>query len=160
MAKGGDRKDVLILDDEPEYLRWVEEYLQAKGLRVKFATNLSDGLRELAVRDYRLFLVDMNVPGIEVLDPRMRTEYPLVLKYPGLALAIEARNMGYGAHSVIAYTVHDDDAADEEFSKLHCRYVLKGRPDALKKVINSSLEPPPIKARNSDQIARRPRKRT
>jgi len=147
MAKGEDRKTVLVLDDEPEYLKWVQEFLQSRGFRVEFQTRLSDALRAMTAREYRLFLVDMNVPSQEDVDDLLRKEHPLAIRYPGLALAIEARNQGYGAHSVIAYTVHDDERIDAELSKLHARYVLKGRPEALKKVISASLAPAPVQRR-------------
>jgi CheY-like chemotaxis protein len=146
MAKGGDRKSVVILDDEPEYLQWVEDFLVSKGYAVHFCHRLSDGLRELVTRDHRLFIVDMNVPSPDDVDPDVMASSPLCQKYPGLAMAIEARNLGYGAHSIIAYSVHDDEAIDTELAKLHARYVLKGRPEVLKKVIAASLSPAPVKA--------------
>jgi CheY-like chemotaxis protein len=145
MAKGGTRTTVLVVDDEPEYLKWVEEFLISRGMKVEYVTRLSDAIRAISTKDYRLFLVDMNIPSSDEVDPIIKRNSPLALKYPGLAFAIESRNMGYGAHSVIAYTVHDDEAIDAELGKLHARYVLKGRPDALKKVIDSSLRPQPEK---------------
>jgi len=144
MAKGGNRKTVLVIDDEPEYLRWVEEFLRSRQMKVEFKTRLSDAIQAISARDFRLFLVDMNIPSSAEVDPSIRATHPLSMKYPGLAFAIEARNMGYGAHSVIAYTVHDDEGIDAELNKLHARYVLKGWPDALKKVIDASLRPQPL----------------
>jgi CheY-like chemotaxis protein len=158
MAKGGDRRSVVVLDDEPEYLQWVGDFLESKGLVVIFKQRLSDGLRELSTRDHRLFIVDMNVPSVEDVSPEVVRASPLCSKYPGLAMAIEARNMGYGAHSVIAYTVHDDEALDAELTKLHARYVLKGRPDSLKRVVVSSLSPAPVKATVNKKPAIRARK--
>lgn len=145
MGKGGSEKTVLILDDEPEYLQWVGDFLESKGLLVRYVRTLAEGRKALKEQDYRLLLVDMNVPGTNAVDPNFSTKYPIILKYPGLALAVEARGLGYGAHSVIAYTVHDDDEADKEMQRLYCRYVLKGRPEALKKVVEASLRPTPSK---------------
>jgi CheY-like chemotaxis protein len=142
VSKGDNSKQVLVLDDEPEYVQWIREYLEAKRLSVTFARTLREALQAIATKDYRLLLVDMNVPSDPDLPGDLRVRTPLIDKYPGLALAIQARNMGYGAHSVIAYTVHDDDAIDVELGKLNCRYVLKGRPQALKRVVDSSLTKP------------------
>lgn len=139
MSKGVTSKVVLVLDDEPEYLTWVEEFLQTKGLRVQFSRTLAQAREALSKGEFRLLLVDMNVPPDADVPADLRATVPLVEKYPGLALAVEARNKGYGAHSVIGYTVHDDDAIDAELTSRHCRYVLKGRPQALKAVIESSL---------------------
>jgi CheY-like chemotaxis protein len=143
MAKGSKSQSVLVFDDEPEYLQWVADYFESKGLTTKFVTNLGHALQAIATDDYRLILVDMNVPGVEAIDPRILSSYPLAHKYPGIALAVAARNKGYGAHTVIAYTVHDDEAADKELKRLHCRYVLKGRPDVFRKVVEASLKPAP-----------------
>jgi CheY-like chemotaxis protein len=143
MSKGKTSKRVLLLDDEPEYLTWVQEFLACRGLNVVFARTLAEARRAMAAGDFRLLLVDMNVPPDESVPQELTMRVPLIQKYPGLVLAIEARNQGYGAHSVIGYTVHDDEAIDTELTKLNCRYVLKGRPQALKLVIDSSLKPPP-----------------
>jgi len=147
MSKGKTSKRVLVLDDEPEYLEWVKDYLEAEGMKVEYVRTLREALKAIAFGgEYRLLLVDMNVPDDGAIEPGIRERTPLVTKYPGLVLAIEARNRGYGAHSVIAYTVHDDDAADAELQRLRCRYVLKGRPEVLKRVVQSSLRPAPLKS--------------
>ena len=75
---------------------------------------------------------------------------PLTRQFLGIVVASHARTQGYGAHEVIAYTVHDNDAADAELAKLNCRYALKGRPEVLKRVISASLaEDPPSRRRMS-----------
>ena len=133
----------LIVDDEPEFLDWVVEFVESLGLKCESATTLPDALVAVTKTRYRVVLVDMNIPAVDSLTPAMTAHTPLVSRYPGIAVAITCRNRGYGAHSVIAYTVHDDDAADRELSKLHCRYVLKGRPEVLKRVLRSSIAPRP-----------------
>lgn len=144
MAKGSNSTKALVVDDEPEYQEWVQEFLRAQGLRPVIARTLPEALRNLSTVDFRIIIVDMNVPASPPsIEPAIAEKHPLVLKYPGLIVAIEARNMGYGAHSVIAYTVHDDNAAAEELDRLHCRYVLKGRPEVFKSVVKASLAPPP-----------------
>ena len=146
MARGDDSNKVLVLDDEPEYQEWVHEFLRAQKLKPEIVRTLPEALQSLARADYRLIVVDMNVPAAGAIEPAISAKHPLVLKYPGLIIAIEARNMGYGAHSVIAYTVHDDDAAAQELNRLHCRYVLKGRPEVFKSVVKASLAPAPSKS--------------
>jgi len=145
MPKGSESTVALLVDDEPEYIGWIAEHLEAKGLLAKYAHNLPEALAVLASSEFRLIIVDMNIPANEALTPEMIARMPLAEKYPGLAVAMHCRNIGYGAHSVIAYTVHDDDLVDEEMKRINCRYVLKGRPQALKQVIEKSLESrPPI----------------
>lgn len=142
MAKGDGSNRVLLVDDEPEYIAWIAEFIQTRGLSSTYALTLPEALQTLVVDEFRLIIVDMNIPAREALPPALLAKIPLVRTYPGIAVAVHARNVGYGAHSVIAYTVHDDDAADRELNKLHCRYVLKGRPKLLKQAIEKSLQSP------------------
>jgi len=143
-AKGSDSKKVLILDDDPEYMAWVYEYLESLDLHPVISRSVDDGLIQLSKEDYRFLLVDMNVPASDGLIATWIDKQPLCKRYPGLILAHEARNRGYGAHSVIGYTVHDDSAAAAELQgKLHCRYVLKGRPQTFKSVVQKTLAPKP-----------------
>ncbi len=138
------RGKALIVDDEPEYLEWVREFLEANGLQAVFATNVPTAFAALeGEKKFAVVLVDMNILALGAISPDMAKKMPLVDKYPGIAVAFRARNRGYGAHEVIGYTVHDDDAADAELSKLNCRYVLKARPEALKSVLRASFAPRP-----------------
>jgi CheY-like chemotaxis protein len=146
----------LIVDDEPEFLDWVVEFIESLGLKCYSATTLPDALAAVTETRYRVVLVDMNIPALNSLTPAMVAQTPLVSRYPGIAVAITCRNRGYGAHSVIAYTVHDDDAADRELSKLHCRYVLKGRPEVLKRVLKSSVASRPPHMRTKKPVAKKP----
>lgn len=140
MSLGITSTAVLLVDDEPEYLSWVVEFLASLGLKVEFAETLPLALEAIDKRTYRLILLDMNIPAGGAAS---LAKSPISTKYPGIVAAIKARSRGYGAHQVIAYTVHDDDAADAELAKLSCRYVLKGRPAALKAVVRASIKQRP-----------------
>jgi len=146
MSKGRESAVVLLIDDEPEYLAFVVDYLESLGLKTEIARNLPEAMAAIDRNVYRLILVDMEIPALGA-DAVVKRPSAVAHKYPGIVAAIHCRNQGYGAHQVIAYTVHDDDAADAELRKLNCRYVLKGRPEALKRVIQSSLgSKPPSEA--------------
>jgi len=140
MSIGSKSKRVLLIDDEPEYLGWVVDFLESQGLHCDMAQHLSQALATIDGTEYRLILVDMNIPARGAARAIVSTHGPTAEKYPGIVAAHYCRNKGYGAHQVIAYTVHDDDAADAELAKLHCRYVLKARPQVLKSVIRASLQ--------------------
>lgn len=143
MKRAKSNKRALIVDDEPEYLRWVVEFLESKKMDVTCVRTLPESFAILTDNKFDIVVIDMNIPSIGAITDRMIERCPLVQQYPGIAVAQYCRDHGYGAHAVIAYTVHDDDAADRELAKLHCRYVLKGRPFAFKSVINKSLGPSP-----------------
>lgn len=146
MSKGSTSKVTLLVDDEPEYLGWVVEFLESLGLQCDSARNLSEALAAIEKTEYRLLIVDMNIPAGGAASALTKAHSPVAEKYPGIIVAVQSRNKGYGAHQIIAYTVHDDDAADAELAKLNCRYVLKARPQVLKSVIKASLKSrPPFK---------------
>lgn len=134
-------KNVLLVDDELEHLNWLFDFLAAKGLAIKTAQDLPSALGVNPTPD--LLIVDMQIPARDALTPEISKRMPLATKYPGLAVTEHFRTMGVGAHAVIAYTVHDDDELDAALSKLNCRYVLKGRPHAIKQVVQSALDPAP-----------------
>lgn len=146
-AKGFKSKKVLILDDEPEFMMWVTDFLETLSLSSVSYKTVDEGLSALTNEEYRLFIVDMNIPASESLIESSLSRMPLARRYPGMIFAQEVRNRGYGPHSVIAYTVHDDALIAAELNKMHCRYVLKGRPSILKSVINQSIQPLPKSAR-------------
>lgn len=135
---------VLLVDDEPEHVQWLVEYLEARNTVVHIATSLPTALAALAAQTFRMVIADMNIPANEALTPSVLASAPLASRYPGLAVAITARNSGLGAHAVLAYTVHDDDELDAALTKLNCRYVLKGRPRAIKQVLEKSFAPAPF----------------
>jgi CheY-like chemotaxis protein len=136
----------LIIDDEPEYLQWVMEFLNSLSIRTEFARTLPEGLAAIDRRRHRVVLVDLEVPAPGASEQLAKAHNPVIAKYAGLAAAIHARNRGYRAQEVIVYSVHDDDAAEAELKKLGCRYLLKGRPEelkaALRRVIEGRKSPP------------------
>jgi CheY-like chemotaxis protein len=128
---------ILVVDDEPEYLTFLFDYFDSCNLETVIATNLSQAIEISEKYRYKLALVDMNIPAVG--NAQSLLDNPIAKKYPGFKVAHHLRNKGYGAHQVIVYTVHDDNALDSEIEKIRCRYVLKGRPDILKSIVTKSL---------------------
>lgn len=146
-AKGSTSKQILLADDEPEYLEWVEDYLESKGFSVVRATDVESALDALKTNEFRLVIADMNIPASDATLESWASRWPLVRRYHGIALILSARNKQYGAHSVIGYTVHDDPELGEVLARVSARYVLKGRPAIFKGVIEKSLAPAPLPVR-------------
>ena len=138
------RKKILMIDDEPEYLNFLSDYFESINIEVVIAKNLSEAIDLSEKFKYLLAIVDMNIPATG--NTKELLSDPIAVKYPGYKAAHHLRNIGYGAHQVIAYTVHDDDSLDSALRKINTRYVLKGRPNILKRVISKSLGPKPEKA--------------
>src|SRR6266550_287323 len=98
---------VLILDDEPQYLDWLMDYLRSKNYRIEVAKTLADAIRLLTSTKYRLVILDLAVPVRPDWKVRLRAEGPTYDAYPGLFAAEEARNRGHRGRQVVVYSVHD-----------------------------------------------------
>jgi two-component system, OmpR family, alkaline phosphatase synthesis response regulator PhoP len=61
-------KTVLIVDDEPEILRLVRDYLERAGFEVVTAGNGADALREFGRRRPDLVVLDLTLPEMDGLD--------------------------------------------------------------------------------------------
>jgi len=136
-----DIKDtVLVLDDEPMFLDWLEDYLTSKGFKTKFVTNVSDALAEVTANRYRALVVDLNVPVTAELMKTLDEKGPVYKEYRGLIVADKARNSGYRDKQVIIYSVHGSQSVKEIADKLRISYITKGRPHIFKEEIEDILK--------------------
>jgi CheY-like chemotaxis protein len=131
------RKKALIIDDEPEHLQWILDYFESQEIDSQTATNLKSAIVLLEKNEFDLILLDMNIPSEGVPANIMANTDSK--KYAGLAMAGFLSKQGYRPHEVIGYTVHDDDAIENELRKFNYRYVLKGRPETFISVISKSF---------------------
>lgn len=135
---------ILVIDDQPFELQWLEEFLIVQGFAFESATDLKDGIDkiEASERDkYKLLVVDMEIPtgGYVGRFPKEPQRATLYQTYPGLMAVQVARNYDYNSSNVLVYSVHQSDAINAEVSLLRCRYMLKGRPRGLKEILLSML---------------------
>lgn len=134
------KSTILVLDDEPEFLQWLFEYLEEKGYTVESVHNIADAIEKLEKRAYRFFLADLSVPVSPSLEQTLTTEGLVYRQYPGLYVAHLARDKGYRARQVVVYSVHDVAGVQEVADRIGVRYILKGRPRALKAEIDDVLQ--------------------
>lgn len=130
---------VLVLDDEPELLEWLAEYLEVKKLQVEFARNVLEGLAALESRAFRFLVIDLNVPASGQYRSALADKGEVFSKYPGLYVAQAARNKGYRDRQVIVYSVHDLDEVRIITDRIRVTYATKGRPRAFKAEIDNVL---------------------
>lgn len=128
---------ILILDDEPIFLDWLEDFIESRGYKTKFVTNLPDALSEVSKHSYVAFLVDLNVPSSSDIDKVIATKDPLYKEFRGLYLANEARNKGYQGSNVVIYSVHADERLAAVCKRLSIDHIAKGRPHLLKAKLDS-----------------------
>src|SRR4051794_12359254 len=62
---GGEMTTILVVDDEPEVVRFVRRGLEAEGYRVLTATDGGDGLRMALTRRPELMVVDLRMPEVD-----------------------------------------------------------------------------------------------
>lgn len=58
-----EKDKVLIMDDEPNFLDWLIEYLEAKDFRVIIAVNVDEAIEKLNEENFRVAIFDLNVPA-------------------------------------------------------------------------------------------------
>lgn len=62
---GGNMTTILVVDDEPEVVRFVRRGLEAEGYRVLTSTDGGDGLRMALTRKPELMVLDLRMPEVD-----------------------------------------------------------------------------------------------
>jgi len=140
-----DQEVILIADDEPHYLEWLDDFLSSKGYRVEFYETVNRAHAALSLRLYRAVIVDLNIPATGSLRDVIESKGATYTQYPGLFLADYARNRGHRTRQVIVYSVHEVEAVADECRKLYCDYIPKGRPSIFRQQIMDVLSYDPTK---------------
>jgi len=71
-ADGAHDPLVLVIEDEPQMLRFLRPALQGNGYRVHEATTGEDGIRQASMRAPDVVLLDLGLPDIDGLDVTRR----------------------------------------------------------------------------------------
>ena len=94
-------KSVLIVDDEPQHLKWLQDLLEENGYPTTVAENGSQACKMLVTKPYRVLITDLKMPGksgIEVVE-RMKRVQPdcigiVVTGYGSIEQSVEAIKAG------------------------------------------------------------------
>jgi two-component system alkaline phosphatase synthesis response regulator PhoP len=74
---------ILIVDDEPEILRLVVDYMQAAGFTTETAGNGPDAVKRAFATTPNLVILDLGLPGLDGLDVtrqlRRTTDVPIIM---------------------------------------------------------------------------------
>ena len=70
---------ILLIDDDVELTKLLEEYLQQEGLQITLAHNGEDGLDKINKQSFDLLVLDVMLPGLSGLDllPLIRAKHDL-----------------------------------------------------------------------------------
>jgi CheY-like chemotaxis protein len=126
------KKTILILDDEPMFLDWIEDYVESLGCKVKFVTTIDQACSELVANRYGAIIVDLQVPASERYESIIRGKEQVFHEFRGLYVAQHARNHSYNGSRILVYSVHNRPEIEEVCSRLDTFYVPKGRSRLMK----------------------------
>lgn len=74
---------ILLVDDEPMYLVWLEDFLLTQNLKVEFVENADEAIQRARINTYRAYMVDLNIPVSEKLKKSDKNRSSLDVQYPG-----------------------------------------------------------------------------
>lgn len=130
---------VLIADDEPHFLEWIEDYLEPKSIDVDYAVTVEEAVDKLTKNIYRFILVDLNIPLTDAFSGDIASSEAWFQKFPGLYTAYMARNNGYRSKQVIIYSVHLEESVSAYIDQIRATHIPKGWPQDLKSEIERIL---------------------
>ncbi len=130
---------IILIDDEPYHVLWMVDYLEEKKFKVIRVAHLNNALDYIESEIYRALIIDLNIPVIAPYDKALADRGGSYARYPGLFLAERARNRGYRDRQVVIYSVHRDADVLAEVSKLGAAFILKGRPQMIKRELDDVL---------------------
>ena len=81
--RSADRPLVLVVEDEPQMLRFLRPALRSHGYRIVEATNGKDGLAQASTRSPDIILLDLGLPDLDGLEVTARlrewSQVPIVV---------------------------------------------------------------------------------
>jgi len=72
------KADVLLVDDEEQFLKVLSQRLEGRGIKVDTSTSGEDALKRVEGKDFDAIILDLAMPGISGLETlkRIRSENP------------------------------------------------------------------------------------
>lgn len=149
---------ILVVDDEPEILETISEFLTAEGFSVTTAASGEEAAGYFAADPFPLVITDMKMPGLSGLDLLRKikeleedSEVIVLTGYGTLENAIEALKDG-GAYDYLRKPLEDlddlDCAVTNALTKRHlrlenkrlCQQLLKANAELEEKVQERTIE--------------------
>ncbi len=72
------KADVLLVDDEEQFLKVLSQRLEGRGIKVNTSTSGEDALKRVEGKDFDAIILDLAMPGMSGLETlkRIRSENP------------------------------------------------------------------------------------
>ena len=136
--------NVLLVDDEEQFLDALSQRLEARGLKVKAVTNGEDALKYVEDHNFDAIIVDLAMPGIDgietlrrIKDKRPDLEIIMLTGHATVKSGIEA--MKLGADDFLEKPV-DLNVLLEKIGEAKNKRMLvveKGRQEEVRKILKS-----------------------
>jgi CheY-like chemotaxis protein len=133
-------KKIFILDDEPMFLDWIEDFVEAAGYDVEFITSINiahEKLQASKLNEYAALIIDLNVPAAAELENIIKQKPVVFQNFRGLFIAQQARTKGISGNRIIVYSVHDIPEVEAMCERLDITYIPKNKARALKEKLRS-----------------------
>src|ERR1051326_4871217 len=101
-----DEKKILLVDDEPEHLDWLVDYIDSKGFKTTIVTNVKEAIEAAERVSYRAFIIDLNIPFGGWTPPNNFQVGATYDEYHGLHILKFVRTQGNAGVRVLAYLAH------------------------------------------------------
>ena len=136
--------NVLLVDDEEQFLDVLTQRLEARGLKVKAVTNGEDAVKQVEDHNFDAIIVDLAMPGIDGIETlkRIKKKRPdleiiMLTGHATVKSGIEA--MKLGADDFLEKPV-DLNVLLEKIGEAKNKRMLvveKGRQEEVKKILKS-----------------------
>lgn len=136
-----DSKTILVVDDEPEHIEWMIDYIHAKKLKTLVTNNVAQAIEAVNKSQFRGYIIDLNIP-MGGWQPAFKAPSNVYEKYMGFYVIKYVRTQGNKGINVIAYSAHRNEQIVSEIEALYCGYVAKGRAKEFKQGIDDILSLP------------------
>lgn len=134
-------REILILDDEPEHIYWLVDYIETKGFSAKIVINAKEAIETIENVEYAGYVLDLNIP-LGGWQPNVKSPNSVYDKYRGFYIAKYIRSQGVTGRRVLMYSAHSNDEINHEVSHLYVDYVAKGRAAEFKLAIGQLISLP------------------
>jgi CheY-like chemotaxis protein len=90
-------KKIFILDDEPMFLDWIEDFTESLGFSANFLTSVNDAYEEInksTIDEYSALVLDLNVPVSPEPKPSYNKNHRF-LRNSGVVYSSTSQNKRY-----------------------------------------------------------------
>lgn len=132
---------IMVVDDEPEHIQWLLDYIEAKGMKTQLACNVAEAVALAERNQYRGYIVDLNIPMGNWIST-FKTPSDVYEKYRGFLVIKYVRTQGNLGQNVTAYSAHYNEQITGEAKTLYCEYTTKGRVKEFKAEVDKLINTP------------------